>query len=159
MTRERVPFETLEGDDFRTVRQVSVFLENRLGQLLRLTQTLERADVRILALSVVDSVDYAVVRLLLDDPDEALADLKMAGFAVSVSELLVVKLPPGKRGLLTIWSALLSSEINVAYSYSLLHGKAGSAVAIHVDNVEIAIDTLMRHHFEILSESDLQSGG
>jgi hypothetical protein len=158
MTRERVPFETLEGEDFPTVRQVSVFLENRLGQLLRLTQTLEETNVKILALSVVDAADYAVVRLLLNDTDVALAGLKKAGFAVSVTELLVVRLPPGKRGLLTIWSALLSSEINVGYSYSLLHGRVGSAVAIYADNVEIAIDTLMRHNFEILGESDLQKG-
>ena len=158
MTRERVPFETLEGDEFGTVRQVSVFLENRLGQLLRLTQTLERANVKILALSVVDSVDCAVIRLLLDDPDEALSSLKQAGFAVSVAELLVVRLPPGRRGLLTMWSSLLSSEINIGYAYSLLQGKAGSAVAISVDNPEIAADTLTRHHFELLSESDLQSG-
>lgn len=158
MTRERVPFETLEGEEFRTVRQVSVFLENRLGQLLRLTQTLEETDVKILALSVIDSVDYAVVRLLLDDPDVALEALKKAGFAVSVVELLVVKVPPGKRGLLAIWSALLSSEINVSYSYSLLHGRVGSAVAIYVDNIEIAIDTLARHNFEILSEPDLRKG-
>jgi hypothetical protein len=148
----------MEGGEFGTVRQLSVFLENRLGQLLRLTQTLEQTKVKIMALSVIDSVDCAVVRMLIDDPDTAITALKQAGFAVSVGELLVVKLPPGKRGLLAIWSALLSSEINIAYAYSLLHGKVGSAVAMYVDNMEIAADTLARHNFEILSEADLRTG-
>lgn len=155
MTRARQPYETLEGEDFPTVRQLSVFLDNRLGQLLRLTQIIESTDIQILALSVLDSVEYAVVRLLFDRPDEALEALRNAGFAASVAELVVVKVPPGKRALLNVWSALLSSEVNISYAYSLLSGKFGSAVAIFVDNVEIAIDTLKQHKFEVLSEGDL----
>lgn len=158
MTRERSPFETLEGHDFPTVRQLSVFLDNRVGQLMRLTQLLESTNIKILALSVVDSVDYAVVRMLFDQPDEALEVLRQNGFAVSVAELLVVRLPKGKRGLLNVWSSLLSSEINIAYAYSLLSGRIGAAVAIYVDNLEIAIDTLRQHHFEVLSEAELENG-
>jgi len=157
MAMESESFETLEGEGGPTVRQVSVFVDNRVGQLLRLTQLFEQQDIRILALSVVDSVDCAVVRLLFDLPDEALRVLAEAGFAVSVSELLVVRLPHGKRGLLTVCSALLGSEINIAYGYSLLPMQVGSAIALHVDNIEIAIDTLQAHGFQVLGEPDLES--
>jgi hypothetical protein len=92
---------------------------------------------------------------LFDKPDDAMEVLRESGFAVSIAELVVVKLPRGKRGLLQVWSALLSSEINIAYAYSLLSGKIGPAVAVYVDNIEIAIDTLSQHNFEVLGERDL----
>ncbi len=155
MTMVPRPFETMEGEGYPVARQVSVFLENRVGQLLRMGQVLESEDVRILALSVIDSADYAVVRMLIDLPDKAVAALKEAGFAVTVSELVVVRLPHGKRGMLTVWSALLSSEINIAYAYPLLPTALGSAIALRVDNVGIAIDTLKQHKFVVLSELDL----
>ena len=159
MATLRPPYETLEGQGARTVRQVSVFLDNRPGQLLRLTRLFAKQDIRILALSVVDSADHAVVRLLFDSADEAVAILRQAGFAVSVAELVVVRLPHGKRGLLTVWSALLTSEINIAYAYPLLPTEIGPAIALHVDNIEIAIDTLQEKGFEVLGEADLESEG
>lgn len=157
MAIAREAFETLEGQGFPVVRQLSVFVDNRVGQLLRLTQLFDNKDVKILALSVVDSVDCAVVRLLFDRPDEAISVLRAAGFPVSVAEVLVVRVPHGKRGLLAVWSALLSSEINIAYAYPLMAGSIGSAVALRVDNTDIAVDTLNAKRFEVLSEGDLQS--
>ena len=155
MAMERQTWETAEREGFRTVRQIAVFLDNRVGQLLRITQLFEAQDIRIHALSVVDASDCAIVRLLFDLPDEALKVLRDAGFAVSVSELVVVRLPQGKRGLLAVWSALLSSEINIGYAYPLLPTSVGPAIALHVDNIEIAIDTLMTKGFYVLGEPDL----
>ena len=63
------PFETAEAQDTPTVRQQSVFVENRVGQLMRLTKLFDQADIRILALSVVHSVDCAICRMILDEPD------------------------------------------------------------------------------------------
>jgi hypothetical protein len=157
MALEHQGFETMEGQSFPTVRQVSVFLDNRMGQLLRMTKVLDREDVRILALSVIDSVDCAIVRLLFDSTDTALDVLKQAGFAISVTEVLVVQLPPGKRAMMTILSALLTSEINVAYVYPLLPGRIGQAIALAVDNLDIAVDTLQRQRFRVLGEADLNS--
>ena len=155
-TEERTPVETLEGDSLPAVRQGSVFLENRCGQLLRLAQAIEDKDIRIVALSIVESADFAVVRLMFDRVDDAAVALREEGFTISIKELVVVVLPPGKRGLLSVWSRLLSSEINVAYCYPLMPLKIGPALALSVDNLEIAIDTLERNNFTILSEADLQ---
>lgn len=157
MASEQPPaFETLEGQGFPVVRQVSVFLENRVGQLLRLTQVLESKGVKIVALSIVESADFAVVRLMFDRTDEALETLKAEGFAVSVTELLVVCLPTGKRGLLSVWSALLSSEVNVGFVYPLIPLATGPAIAFSVDSLEMAIDALQRHKLTVLGEADLQ---
>lgn len=150
------PFETLEGDNLPAVRQVSVFIENRCGQLLRLAKVIESKEVRIVALSIQDSVDFAVVRMMFDRVDDGIEALKEAGFALSVTELAVVRLPPGNRGLLAVWSALLTSEVNVAYCYPLMPLETGPAIALSVDNLGLAIDTLQRSHFGLLSEADLK---
>ncbi len=156
MAMERHPFETLEGHGSPTVRQVSVFMENRVGQLLKLTKIFEERNVRIMALTVVDSVDFAVVRLLFDSPDEAMKTIREEGFAMSVAEVLVVKLPPrGEQGLLRMFSALLSAEVNIFYAYPLLPARIGPAVALSVDNWEMAAETLRRRKFTILNEGDL----
>jgi hypothetical protein len=150
------PYETMEGQGAPAIRQVSVFVENRLGQLLKLTQLFEDQEIRMLSLSIVDLVDCAVVRFLFDAADKAIRILDEAGFNVAVAEVVVVRLPKGKRGLVTVWSALLGAEVSIAYAYPLLSTEKGSAIALYVDNVELAIDTLQRHHFEVLDESDLQ---
>lgn len=139
-----------------TVRQLSIFLDNRVGQLLRLTKLMEDTEIRILGLSVIDSVDVAILRLLVDRPDDAAQLLRDAGFAISIKELLAVKLPHGKRGLLSVFSALLSAELNISYAYPLLPAKVGPAIALAVDNLEMGNETLARKQFEVLSEADLQ---
>ena len=149
------PFETLEGQSLPLVRQVSVFLPNQVGQLLRVTQALDKTNVKIMALSILDADDCAVVRLIFDRADEAITALEDAGFAVHTSELLVVRVPPGKRGLMTTWSVLLSSEVSVKYAYPLLHPAYGSVLALSLASPELAANTLQEHNFEILGEADL----
>ncbi|HOW73068.1 MAG TPA: acetolactate synthase [Phycisphaerae bacterium] len=150
-------FETLEGQGMPGVRQLSVFLDNRVGQLLRLSQLLDAERIRILGLSVIPAAEYGVVRIICDNPDEARRVLQAGGFACGGTEVVVVKIPPGQRGLLSVWQCLLSSETNIAYCYPLLPTSLGSALVLAVDNVEIATDALLRNKFEVLSEADLHS--
>ena len=151
------PFETAQAHDEPTVRQQSVFIENRVGQLLRLTKLFDRTDVRILAVSVVYSVDCAICRMLVDEPDKAYDLLTGDGFKVSDAELIVVSLPPGKRALLHTWMALLAAEINIHYTYPLLvRPKGYAAIAIQPDNIPQAIQTLRQKRFEVLTQEDLR---
>jgi len=151
------PFETAEAQGIPTVRQQSVFIENRVGQLLRLTRLFDQTEVRILAVSVVYSVDCAICRMLLDDPDRGYEVLSGARFQVSEAELIVVCLPHGKRALLHTWAALLNGEINIHYTYPLLvrpHNTA--AIAVLPDNLEQAVRVLRDQKFELLDQSDLR---
>ena len=151
------PFEVAEGEEYIGVRQLSVFLENRLGQLHRLTRILERAEVHILALSIVYSVDCAIIRLLVDDPDEAHRLIADAGFSLTETEMLVVLLPRGRRGILTICSALLAAEVNILYAYPLLpHPDGRPALAINTDDRQMAVDLLRDQRFTVLDQSDLR---
>jgi hypothetical protein len=150
------PLETASGSDFPLCRQLSTFVENRLGQLLRLTRLFENTDVSILALSVAEATDCAVVRLLVNDPDTARQTLSNADFAVSESELLVVELPPGKRGIRSICEALIAGEVNMDYIYPLLpRDNYGGCVAIHVDDPALAAAVLSSRDFRLLDQSDL----
>ena len=150
------PYGTAEAHDSPTVRQLSVFIENRVGQLLQLTRLLEQTDIRILAISVVNSVDCAVIRMIVDDPDEAHQRFSECGFSVSEAELIVVSLPPGKRALLGTWTALMAGEVNVMYTYPLLvqpHGRP--ALAVQADSLDMATNVLRNNKFDVLDQSDL----
>ncbi len=150
------PFETAQSHETPTVRQQSVMLENRVGQLLRLTKLFDISEVRILSMTQVFAQDCALCRLLLDDPDAGYSLMVDAGFQVSETELLVVGVPSGKRGLLKTWMALLAGEVNIHYTYPLLvHPNGHAAIAICADNVEQAADVLRMRKFELLNQSDL----
>ncbi|MGB9623493.1 MAG: acetolactate synthase [Phycisphaerae bacterium] len=153
------PLETQEASGFPFARQLSVFLENRLGQLLAMAKLFDQTEVRILGLSVVYSVDCAVVRLLVDEPDEAAQLLRKNGFAVSESDILVVNLPPGKRGLMAICAALVGAEVSIQYTYPLLTRPNGRpAVALQVDDLDMALQTLTSQRFQVLDQDDLRGG-
>jgi hypothetical protein len=156
MAMQREQYDTMEGHVLPMIRQLSVFLENRPGELLRLTQAFEDQEIKILGLSQMDVGDCAIVRLVFDKTDLALTLLKAAEFPVSVSEIIVVRLPAGKRAMMQIWSVLLMAECNVSYTYPLLSLTAGPCLALSVDSVELALDTLIRRNFEVLGEADLQ---
>jgi len=150
------PLKTEQSHTEPTVRQHSVFIENRVGQLLRLTQLFDQTDIRILAVSVVYCVDCAIARMIVDDPDSAFELLTGAGFRVSETELIVVSLPHGKRALLHTWAALLAAEINIHYTYPMLvRPRNCAAIAIQPDNIAQAVQTLRRKNFEVLTQADL----
>lgn len=155
-TMQIEPLETAEGHDLPTVRQQSVFIENRVGQLLQLARLFEQTDIRILAVSVVYSVDCAICRMILDDPEKGYEVLSGARFQVSETELLVVSLPPGKRALLQMLAALLGGEVNIFYTYPLLSRPRGApAVAVATDGIEQAVHVLRERGFDVLSQQDL----
>jgi hypothetical protein len=153
---EGVGFATSRGRDWPSVRQFNVFLANRLGALLNVARHFEGTDVRIIALSIVDSTDCAIIRVLLSDPERAYEIFEQANLPFTESDLLVVTLPEGKQPLLQICKALLGAEISIHYAYPLMAGHAGqAALALHVENIETASHHLQQNGFTLLSENDL----
>lgn len=153
------PFETLQASGAPRIRQFSVFLEDRVGQLARLMRAFETTNVHILGLSVVYSVDCAIIRLIVDEPDQGYEVIAASRFPLCESELLAVSLPHGNRGLLSILAALLSAEVNVLYAYPLFTRPKGRAcLALHTDEMESAYRALMQRDFDVLDETDLKIG-
>ncbi len=153
-------FKTEEGFGSNpAVRQLSVFLEDRVGALMRLFQAFEGSAVKVVAMSVVHAIDCAIVRLICDDNDSAIEILRARNFPVSESELVVVEVPHG-HGLLSICSALLAGEVNIDYAYPLLVRPTGmAALAIHTDSLETAVQLLRNRKFAVMREEDLGGRG
>ena len=151
-------YSTARGRDWPSVRQFNVFVANRLGGLLDVVRRFETTDIRIVSLTVVDSADCAIIRLVLSDPERATEIFERAGLPFTESDLLVVQLPDGTQPLLEICKALLGAEISIHYAYPLLVGPHGhAALALHVDGHETAVQTLTAKGFTVLTENDLSS--
>src|SRR5271166_4880489 len=122
-----VGYSTAHGRDWPSVRQFNVFLENRLGALLDVVRRFETSDNHIVSLTVVDSADCAIIRIVLNDPERAYEIFQQAGLPFTESDLLVVQLPDSQQPLLDICKALLKVELNIHYAYPLLVGSLGNA--------------------------------
>ena len=152
----RTGFSTMRGRSFPSIRQFTVFLENRVGQLLEVVRRFEGSRVRIVALSIADSAECAFVRFLLNHPDEGREILERAGLAIIESDLIGVELPEGPQPLLEICTALLQAEVNIVQAYPLLVRPRGRpAVALMVDNIEMGLETLASKSFTMITEGDL----
>lgn len=150
------PYVTARGRGFPTIRQFTVFLENRVGQLMEVIRRFEGSKVRIVALSINDATECAFVRFLLSHPEQGREILERAGLAIIESELIGVELPPTNQPLLEVCTALLQAEVNIVQAYPLLirpHGKP--AVALMVDNTDMALETLNNKGFHMIHEADL----
>src|SRR5947208_5232812 len=110
-------FDTARGREWPSVRQFNVFLENRLGALMDLVRRFESSDIRIVSLTVVDSADCAVIRLVLSDTERAREIFEQAKLSFTESDLLVVKLPEHRQPVAQICKALLAAEISIHYAY------------------------------------------
>jgi hypothetical protein len=150
-------FATGRGRNYPAIRQFTVFLENRVGQLLEVIRRFEGTKVRIVALSISDAGECAFVRFLLSHPEEGREILERAGLAIIESDLIGVDLPEGSDALLRICTALLQAEVNIIQAYPLLVRPRGRAsVALMVDNIEMGQETLAGKEFNMITEADLQ---
>ena len=154
---EDVGVDTARGRDWPSVRQFNVFVPNRVGGLLQVVRRFERSDNRIVSLTVVDTTDCAIIRLVVSHPERAAEVLEQAKLPYTESDLLVVQLPEGPQPLLQIFKALLETETNIHYAYSFLTNPQGvAAVALHVEDHESSAATLTKQHFVLITENDLQ---
>jgi hypothetical protein len=150
-------FATMRGRDYPSIRQFTVFLENRVGQLMDVVRRFEGSNVRIVALTISDSTECALVRFLLSDPEAGREILERAGLALVESDLIGVELPDSQQPMLQICTALLTAEVNITQIYPLLIRPTGRpAVALMVDNLEMAIDTLRSKGFHAINEDELK---
>jgi len=149
-------FETARGKSYPALRQFTVFLENRVGQLLEVVKRFEGTGIRICALSINDAAECAFVRFLVSDADRGREILERSGLAIIETDLIGVELPEGPQPLLRVCTALLQAELNIVQAYPLFvrpHGKP--AVAIMVENIDFAMKTMQEKGFHMITESDL----
>jgi len=152
-----VDYATMRGRNYPAIRQFTVFLENKVGKLLEVIRSFEGSRVRIVALSITDTSECAFARFLLSHPEQGREILERAGLAIVESDLIGVELPDVPQPLLDICTAMLQAEVNIVQAFPLLVRPRGrAAVALMVDNIELAQETLSAKGFSMLTEADLQ---
>jgi hypothetical protein len=138
------------------VKQISVFLENKTGRLAAVTDALASNGVNIRALSIADTSDFGILRLIVDQPDKAYDILKAQKFTVSVTDVIGVEIPDQPGGLARVLLELKEAEINIEYLYAFLgRGQGGAIVVFRVEKIESAIAKLGNSGLNILKGEDI----
>lgn len=145
----------LKGPRASAVVQFSVFTPNRLGRLNDLVKIMGGHQVHVLALTVLDTTDSSIIRMVLDDPDRARELLHREGFAFNESPLVVVEVnSPDEVNRLI--AALLEAELNINYLYSFIpHPNGKSIVGLSMEDNEVAEQVLRQHQFPVLKQADI----
>lgn len=155
-TGEAIPTATARSRAWPCLRQFAVFVENRVGRLHELLRLFESHEIRVVALSIANSVDCAFVRIMVHDSDRGREILQFSQFAFAEIDLIGVELPTGPQPFVQICLALLQAELNIQYTYPLLYNRGGrGAIALYVDDVDLALQTLNEKGLKIVTESDL----
>ena len=138
------------------VEQISVFLENKPGSLENATHVLRDANINIRTLSVAETVDFGILRLIVNDVEKANNVLKDAGFRVSKTIVVAVEVPDKPGGLHSIMEVLSKEGINVEYLYAFVEKSGQNAVIIfRFDAPEKAIEVLLKHKFTVVPGAQL----
>lgn len=138
------------------VEQLSIFLENRAGRLTDVTKVLSEAQVNIRALSLADTSDFGILRLIVTDHERAKAALKEHGFTVGRTSVVAVEVDDRPGGLHHILELLSNNRINVEYMYAFVQQSGKNAVLIfRFDRTDQAIEILQENNIKIVPGKDL----
>ncbi len=140
------------------IKQLSVFVENKPGRLSDIAATLESKQIDIRALSIADTTDFGILRLIVNNPDEAEQLLKDAGFAVSLTQVIAIGIEDKPGGLSKALKILLDAQIGVEYMYAFISREGEKAyVILRVENNEKAIKVFSDNGIDLLKSSDIYS--
>jgi hypothetical protein len=136
------------------IQQLSVFLENKSGRLTEVLEVLGKENIRISALSVADTSEFGILRIIVSDPERARTVLKEQLFTVNITEVISVMAPDEARYYAKVLKILSDLDISVEYTYAFSIGKK-SVIILKCSNNDGAIKALKDHEMELLRASDL----
>ncbi|HHT30568.1 MULTISPECIES: ACT domain-containing protein [Petrimonas] len=136
------------------IKQLSVFLEDRSGRLTDLTQILAEHEINIAALSLAETADYGIVRMVVGKPDIAEKFLREAGFSVRLTDVVCVNMPDRPGALHEVLKILADNAINVDYMYAFSNKEVALAV-IRAADIGQVVDVLEKNEMELLRQSDI----
>jgi hypothetical protein len=137
------------------VQQISIFLENTGGRIAEATSILADAGINIRALSLADTTDFGVLRLIVNDNERAEAALKKHGFTVGKTNVVAVEVKDKPGGLNSILQILANSNINVEYMYALQHSGNDAVMIFRFDNTDEAIKALAENGITVFKGGDV----
>ena len=136
-----------------TIQQLSVFLENREGRLDTVLNVLAENDVNIVALSLADTSDYGMLRLIVSDPHKGKAALKDAGITAMLTDVVALRVPHATGSLSKAMHQIVEGEINVEYMYAFANG-ADAAAVLKSDDPARVIDILKGSGFDVYTADE-----
>lgn len=136
------------------IKQLSVFIENKEGKLSDVVKVISDKKINLRALSIADSQDFGILRLIVPDTDNAKAILS-EDFIVNVTSVVAVKMDDEQGALYDVLSALEDKDINIDYAYAFTAPGSGAYVVLRVDNVELAENALKAKGLSLLTEEEL----
>ena len=138
------------------VKQISVFIENRSGRLREVADVLGKNSINIRALSLADTSDYGILRLIVDNPDRARDVLKKENFTLSETDVIAVEVSDKPGGLATVLNILGDAGINVEYMYAFVEKSSDNAVLIfRIEDIDNAISVLQAKNVNILDNKEI----
>ncbi|MBN2851096.1 MAG: ACT domain-containing protein [Clostridia bacterium] len=138
------------------VKQISVFLENKEGRIAKVTRVLSDNKINIRALSIADTTEFGILRIIVDHPAEAEKALKENGFTVSMTEVIAIAIEDQPGGLANALDILHSNKISVEYLYAFISKTSDKAnVILRVEDCERAIECLQNKGYNVLTASEV----
>ena len=137
-----------------TIQQLSIFIENKAGTLVKVLQLFKQADIQLIASTIADTVEYGICRIICSEPQRAYTMLKEHGVSVAMSEVFALELD-NKPGRAADAIEIFAREgIGLTYLYSfLLNGKG--VLIFRTDNAEKAKDIILKNNMQYIAEKDL----
>ncbi len=140
------------------IEQLSIFLENKAGRMAEVTKALAEADINIRALSLADTSDFGILRLIVNDHEKAKAALKAAGFTVGLTSVVAVEVPHKPGGLNYILQLLGAKGVNVEYMYAFVQKGDNAVMIFRFNKTDAALETLCAASVPILNNDQVCYG-
>ncbi len=139
-----------------TINQISVFLENKSGRLADVTKALADSSVNIRAMTIADTADFGILRLIVSEPDRASEVLEKRGFTVRITKVLGIEIDDKPGGLHKVMEIFKDNGVNIEYLYASLERKNDKAVVIFkVENIDLGLEIIERNSLVAVSGKSL----
>ena len=140
-----------------SVKQISIFVENKEGRIKKAIDTLSKENINIRALSIADTTKYGILRLIVSDNEKAIKALEKDGFIVKENEVILLEVPDEPNGLNSTLAIFDEKGINLEYLYAFVSSKSDAAIVVmRLENMEKAITTLNENNVKILETKDIK---
>ena len=138
------------------IKQLSIFVENKVGRLQSIIDTLGENDINLSALSIADTTDFGILRIIVDDPDRAKLVLKGMGIISKATDVIAVYIDDRSGGLASVLKVVSDAGIGIEYMYAFLGRTEGKALMVlKSDDDEMAEKVLMQHGIELACIKDI----
>ncbi|WP_296856896.1 amino acid-binding protein [uncultured Methanobrevibacter sp.] len=140
-----------------SVKQISIFVENKEGRIKKAIDTLSKENINIRALSIADTTKYGILRLIVSDNEKAIKALEKDGFIVKENDVILLEVPDKPNGLNSTLAIFDEKGINLEYLYAFVSSKSDAAIVVmRLENMEKAITTLNENNVKILETKDIK---